>query len=165
MHYNVLHSTTNEYIYSVCEIKSEKIITLEKFHSCVECKKPFKKLTDLISHLEKTKHFPEAKKNEINVFECPFDACHYKSVYFFHFKGHLMSHLTNYVTTTIDVKIKIYSEPQIYYHTAQYMDNCSMDRKEQIDAIDCLINSMKGHTDTAKIIAKLKIRKDHLYKV
>ena len=165
MHYNIVHSASNEYIYSISKLKQERVACVEKRHSCVECKQSFKKLSDLIAHMDKTKHFPETKKNEINVFECPFDQCAYNSVYFFYFKQHLMSHLTNDPNTAlIDVKIKIYPEPQSYYHTAKYLENDSLDSKEEINAIECLINSTKGQTDTAKIVAKLKSRKDHLIK-
>ena len=94
LHYQYLHNQ-NEQIYSVGHLKKEMDFEISKSHVCPDttCKTKFKKLTDLIVHLNLTKHFPEPNAKEINVFVCSFDDCRFRSVNFHTFKTHMMKQL------------------------------------------------------------------------
>jgi len=174
MHYKWTHSYKNDYIYSIGDLKRVDTIYLDKKHKCAECNKIFKKLSDLIAHIDITKHFPVTKQGEINVYNCPFDNCGYKSIYFFLFKQHLLSH--NYFNHTqkktsdlaipeVEVKINVYSIPTSFFHVSTFREENLEDRKEEIIAIDCLLDSLKGHNDQMELGKKIRARKDHLIKM
>lgn len=171
IHYEYIHSGKNEYIYSLGKLKREESFEIGKKHICIECDKKFKKLTDLIVHIDNFKHFPSPAIDEINVFECPFDDCSFTSIHLFTFKTHLLTHKyynkpkDELCTDEISVKLKIYSKPTGFMHIPQYRsDEKFSDKKEELNAIDSLLDILKGHPDTNDQTKRLKQRKDHLHK-
>lgn len=170
VHYNFAHSGKNDFIYSISELKREETINIDKKHQCSTCQKPFKKLTDLVAHLDITKHFPHTKKDEINLFECPFDNCYFSAIYYFSFKQHLLSHpffnrpKEESPFLNVDVKFKVYSVPTSFYHIPAFCEEIAEDKHEEIKSIDCLLSCLKGHNDHSEINKKLKARKDYLHK-
>lgn len=171
MHYEFTHSGKGEYIYSVSEMKREEKMILEKRHSCVECKRKFKKLSDLVVHIDTSKHFPCAKADEINVYECPFQDCYFNSVYFFPFKTHILTHKyfnkpkTDLTEIYTEINFKVYAKPNNFMHISQYRsEERYLDKKEEIEAIDRLLDILKGHPDSNDKNKKLRHRKDQLHK-
>jgi len=172
MHYKTVHSSRDELIYSLSRLKRTELVEVEKRHSCPTCKKVFKKLTDLASHLDTAGHFPQTRPGEINVFRCPFDNCAYLSTHFFPLKTHLLSHpFFNKPRSGPDAELRIvvhfdvYDAPVSFLHIASFSGGTALERKEEMDAIDSLLESLKGHSDTTDIGKRLKARKDHLIKL
>lgn len=82
----------------------------------------------LVDHLKRSNHFPNAVDNEINVFVCPFDDCHFKTVVFFSFKTHLLGHKFFTASMTpgqgekVMCKVHVYTAPDSYYHSVRMGD-------------------------------------------
>ena len=63
----------------------------------------------------------------------------------------------------VEVKINVYSTPTSFFHVPTFWEENLEDRKEEIIAIDCLLDSLKGHHDLLKLWGKkIRARKDQL---
>lgn len=169
MHFKTVHYTRDEYLYSFAErIRTHKV-RIEKRHSCPSCNKVYNKLKDLVAHLETTGHFPQTHADEINVYECPFDKCSFSSISYFYVKQHLLSHpffnMSKDTDMVVDLTFSVYGLPDSFLHIAAFRDTNPQDRKQEVDAINGLLDLLKGHNDSADIIKKLKARKDFLIKL
>ena len=65
----------------------------------------------------------------------------------------------------VEVKINVYSIPTSFFHVSTFREENLEDRKEEIIAIDCLLDSLKGHNDQMELGKKIRARKDHLIKM
>ena len=169
-HYKYVHNPFgNEYLYALSERKRVDEFEVDKAHSCFDCGQKFKKLTDLVAHLDNSKHFPYAKQNEINVFNCPFDSCKFISINFFTFKTHILSHpffnrpaqSDQLSDMRVLIKINVYPVPNSFFHVTKFSTE---DQKEEVNAIDCLLDSVKGHNDYNELSKIIRARKDQLHK-
>lgn len=168
LHYKYEHNS-DQYVYSLSILKKTEKISVDKSHSCFECHARFKKLTDLVTHLESTRHFPKNPDTEISVLGCPFDKCGFKSIHFFSFKQHIMTHsyfqLKNDSFNEISVSavLYIYNKPKSLYHISQFI-NAKEDNIDELKTIESLMETLKGHNDSLDVQKKLKCRRDQLHK-
>ena len=172
IHFQYLHNK-DEQIYAIAHFKHETNFEISKAHTCPDskCKIKFKKLSDLILHLNQTKHFPEPAKNEINLFTCSFDDCRFRSVNFSTFKNHAISHsFFNKPSSTLgdDLKVsfkcKTFYSPTSFLHLPQIKQNLPQDNKNECEAIEDLLELNKGHIGYNQLNTRLKARRDELKK-
>lgn len=169
----MVHSSRNEHLYSISEWKRDEILTVDKRHTCVTCKSTFKKLTDLCNHLDSVGHFPYTLPEEINVYQCPFDNCHFTTIYYFPFKQHLLSHpffnkpreKVESMFINIECSFRVYAKPISFFHSRSYIESSKRDRMAELKALTALMDHLKGHNNQSEIQKKLKARKDHLIKI
>lgn len=147
---------------------------MEKKHNCPECKQYHKQLVSLVDHLKRTKHFPSAAENEINVYVCPFDDCYFKTVVFFSFKTHLLGH--RFFTAPLPqgsgsekvmCKILVYTAPDSFYHVTRFgvnsdgNDKIEWERECERKAIADLLELHKNQ-QFSELNKVLKARKEEL---
>lgn len=148
-------------------------VEIEKKHSCPQCKLYHSKLVSLCEHLKKTDHFPQARKDEINVFVCPFDDCHFKSTIFFAFKTHLLSHkfFVSVGGEKITCKIRVYSAPKCFYHVPRFGEKSGLHERTECErqcerkAIDDLVELHKNHSQFFEVNKQLKERKEQILQI
>jgi len=63
---------------------------------------------------------------------------------------------------SVEVNIDIYEAPVGFLHISVFRGECDNDRRDEMDAIDALLENLKGHSDTTDIGKKLKARKEQL---
>lgn len=179
MHYKYTHRTFDEYIYSINDKLPIKQIDIElsRKHVCLTCDLKFKKLTDLMYHLEVTKHFPFINPNDelINVFYCPVDTCSFKVNNYSTFRVHILTHQnlvkqlesqeSNEKTVKLTAKCRTFMKPTNYYHLKQFGYNSFNDHIDELEAIKFLLDTLKGHSDQQELVKKVKARKDELHKL
>jgi len=171
LHFQYLHNS-DEQVYSMANFKKETELEISKIHVCPDanCKIKFKKLFDLTAHLTETKHYPEPALKEINLFICPFDDCRFKSVNFSTFKTHVIGH--SYFNrpagaqgeVKLNVKVRTFDSPTHFMHLPQIRQNVKEDNKNEIEAIEDLLELNKSHLGYAQLNTRLKARRDELKK-
>jgi len=130
LHYQYHHNSHHQ-VYSLARFIRESSFKIGRTHSCIDCKTKFDRLHQLISHLSKTKHFPESlSPNEINLYQCQFDICQYKSVHFHSFKQHIIKCHSYFFNgrwtssknneTKVTVKVSTYEKPSGYLHFPRF---------------------------------------------
>lgn len=167
IHYKSNHST-NELIYSIDKLKSEYTFSIQLknlgVHACMECNRTFKKLKDLTVHMNETKHIPMAKEGEINVLLCPFRGCTFYTSYYSLFKTHLFEHQNKErlggLHTELICEVKVYSEATSFMHVAPFVEEKIAERREEIGALNTLLNYIKNQNDPAE--SRIKKRRDYL---
>jgi hypothetical protein len=171
LHYKFSHRS-NEHIYSISKQIRVSNLEIGKAHNCQQqnCNMKFKKLSDLMAHLNKNKHFPVTLPNEINIFNCPFDNCKFKSNQFFTFKTHLMTHpffnrqINEYEEPRVTVKVFIYNVPKFFLHVNLLQETVLSEKKAELDALNSLLEITKNilaYNDDNK---KVRARKDQILK-
>jgi len=167
IHYQYHHKSDHQ-VYSVAQFKRESNFKIGKTHSCPECHLKFDKMNELSSHLMRTKHFPQSSsKNEINLFECQFDICQFKSTDFYLFKKHIIGSHSFYFDgpwsydknqePKVNVKVRTFSAPSNYLHFPRIDCNKFADNKNEIEAIEDLLALYKGHSDEAYNLIYLQL--------
>jgi hypothetical protein len=179
LHYQYHHNSHHP-VYSLARFKRESSFKIGKTHSCIDCKTKFDRLHQLTSHLSKTKHFPESlSPNEINLYQCQFDICQYKSVHFHSFKQHIIKCHSFFFNgkwasrknneTKVTVKVSTYEKPSSYLHFPRFSKALG-DHTNEKNAIEDLLELYKGHTHDGaysqmkSIITRIKARKRELEK-
>jgi hypothetical protein len=166
LHFKYMHDK-NELVYSTCTLLGEKKFTESKPHVCPECKVGFKKLKVLDEHMRTAKHFPYRKlPTEISVIMCPFDNCRFATVHFFSLKEHIYSHkLFNKSNPKlkennpkVDVKVRIYSRSEFFYHLPMLNETIVEDRKDELEGLNALLDLFKGHKDLMSASAEIRAR-------
>lgn len=168
LHFKYAHSGQSDMeIFSMGKLDRVLELEIEKKHNCPECKHYHSKLVTLVDHLKRSKHFPEPKEDEINVFVCPFDDCHFKTVLFFSFKTHILNHkfFTN-GGERVMCKIDVYKAPSEFYHVTRFGENSGHESiKWEIDCerrvLGDLLELHKNQQFNA-LNQVLKARKDQL---
>jgi hypothetical protein len=181
LHYFYIHdSSKSHFIYSVYDLNDLHELQISKEHSCPTCMTKFKKLTELVTHLEKVKHFPHAQnEQQINVFHCSLDKCTFKSTNFFAFKTHILSHshfnkqqqqqpqskITN--VDSVKCKVEIYTKSNAFFHMTNFQHdlNLKQENLSELEAIDSLLEMTKQHTHANELYKDVRARKDQLIKL
>jgi hypothetical protein len=169
LHYKFSHRL-NELIYSTSNLVKVVNFDIGKSHKCLQqkCNMKFKKLTDLIAHLEIKKHFPISTPNEINIFHCPFDDCKFKSNAFFTFKTHLMTHsffnrqTNEHEDPLVTVKVFIYNIPNSYFHLNLFDETIKSEKHAELNGLNYLLENTKNQAAFIEINKKIKARKDQI---
>jgi hypothetical protein len=173
LHYKLAHNS-DEFIYSISKLKKIEKIIIKKVHSCFECSLKFKKLSDLSYHLENAKHLNKNPNSELVVLNCPIEDCNFRTVQFFTFKQHLLSHSyfrsnesLNDATSnelSIPVMVHVYDKPTQIFHICPFTDTL-LDLSDELKCVESLMDFLKGHNDYLDAAKKLKSRKDYLIKI
>ena len=177
IHYQYHHEGDHQ-IFSVVRFKRESSFKIGKSHSCPECKITYNTLTELSSHLLQSKHFPQSSSAyEINLLECTIDCCQFKTVNFHALKQHVTSNHfskndfclkpSKYEKKQVNVKVRTYAIPTSYLHLPRIDCNNMVDNKNELEAIEDLLELYKGHAhedDYRSMIQVLNVRKDTLKK-
>lgn len=172
LHFQYLHNS-EEQIYAMATFKKEVELEISKPHVCPDskCRFKFKKLTDLTNHLCQTKHYPESGVNEVNLFICSFDDCKFRSVNFGTFKTHVITHsyfnkpsMIGQEEPKVNVKVRTFYSPTHYLHLPHMKPNVSEDNKNEMEAIEDLLELNKSHLGYTHLNTRLKARRDELKK-
>ena len=189
LHYQYMHEN-DEQIYSIAQLKLETEFEITKLHTCPKCKELFSKLSDLTNHLFKTKHFPFAAENEINLFLCQIDDCKFRSTNFHSFKTHTLMHrlfkkpmysvgtcyskkmLKSYkpslnLDPRVTVKVLTFHAPTGFLHFPKIKQSFQEDNKNEFEAIEDLLELNKGYLHVpgysvlnARLLARLSELKE-----
>lgn len=169
LHFKSIHSPNRtDEVYLIGELIRTDSYEINKVHSCNVCNVKFKKLSDLANHLKNSGHFPGSRKNEMNIFFCPFDNCGFKSTRYFIFKNHIMLHpfFNNPKVDkfcSIAVKVGIYSIPKEYYHLPINLEKTEVDNKNELEAINDLLEL--NHSEDLRNLCMFKEKKSNLEKI
>lgn len=143
VHYRFVHGAPDHgYMYSVGELQEVRDIALTARHVCLTCNLQFKRLKDLVSHLEITRHAPFAPRDQIYVYRC--SCCSFNTTYFMQFKLHVVEHRsTNNGAASDDQEmygeVYAYAKPAEFYHLSA--PSCQSEYKEELEIVEKLLRS------------------------
>jgi hypothetical protein len=155
LHYQYHHNSHHQ-VYSLARFIRQSSLTIGKSNSCSFCQAKFVTISELASHLSKTKHFPtSSSENEINLLECPFESCHFNSVNYYSFKQHIVGFHSNFFNVTrassqdaeptVTFTVSTYEKPSIYLHiprlTSALADN--KNAKDSFEDLNALYKNSK----------------------